>query len=89
MTWPTSDSYFCVILLLSASRTFWIITCFAAAKQVIIQKVREAERSKITQKYESLVGQVISGQVKRINRDVKIDTINSQNDIEGLKIWQI
>ena len=40
-----------------------------AAKQVIIQKVREAERSKITEKYESLVGQVISGQVKRINRD--------------------
>jgi len=40
-----------------------------AAKQVIIQKVREAERSKITQKYESLVGQVISGLVKRINRD--------------------
>ena len=40
-----------------------------AAKQVIIQKVREAERSKITTKYEGLVGQVISGQVKRINRD--------------------
>ncbi|MFL2708997.1 MAG: transcription termination factor NusA [Gammaproteobacteria bacterium] len=40
-----------------------------AAKQVIIQKVREAERSKITAKYESLVGQVVSGQVKRINRD--------------------
>ena len=40
-----------------------------AAKQVIIQKVREAERSKITAKYEGLVGQVISGQVKRINRD--------------------
>ena len=31
-----------------------------AAKQVIIQKVREAERCKITEKYESLVGQVIS-----------------------------
>ena len=40
-----------------------------AAKQVIIQKVREAERSKITKKYENLLGQVISGQVKRINRD--------------------
>ena len=40
-----------------------------AAKQVIIQKVREAERSKITAKYEGLVGQVISGLVKRINRD--------------------
>ena len=29
---------------------------------------------------------VLSGLVKRINRDVKIDTINSQSDIEGLKI---
>ena len=40
-----------------------------AAKQVIIQKVREAERSKITSKYEGLIGKVISGLVKRINRD--------------------
>jgi len=31
-------------------------------------------------------GKVLSGLVKRINRDVKIDTINSQSDIEGLKI---
>ncbi len=31
-------------------------------------------------------GKVLSGLVKRINRDVKIDTINSQIDIEGLKI---
>jgi len=30
-------------------------------------------------------GKVLSGLVKRINRDVKIDTINSQSDIEGLK----
>ena len=29
---------------------------------------------------------VLSGLVKRINRNVKIDTINSQRDIEGLKI---
>ena len=32
-------------------------------------------------------GKVLSGLVKRINKDVKIDTINSQSDIEGLKIW--
>ena len=30
-------------------------------------------------------GKVLSGLVKRINRNVKIDTINSQSDIEGLK----
>jgi hypothetical protein len=27
--------------------------------------------------------------VKRINKDVKIDNINNQGDIEGLKIWEI
>ena len=31
-------------------------------------------------------GKVLSGLVKRITRDVKIDTINSQSDIEGIKI---
>ncbi len=31
-------------------------------------------------------GRVLSGLVKRINRDVKIDTINSLNDINNLKI---
>jgi hypothetical protein len=27
--------------------------------------------------------------VKRISKEVKIDTINNQGDIEGLKIWAI
>ena len=31
-------------------------------------------------------GKVLSGLIKRINRDVKIDTINNQSDIENLKI---
>tara|TARA_X000001036_G_scaffold362115_1_gene345606 strand:- start:69 stop:995 length:927 start_codon:yes stop_codon:yes gene_type:complete len=31
-------------------------------------------------------GKVLSGLVKRINREVKIDTINNQQDIENLKI---
>ena len=31
-------------------------------------------------------GKVLSGLVKRINREVKINTINNQEDIEGLKI---
>jgi [acyl-carrier-protein] S-malonyltransferase len=31
-------------------------------------------------------GKVLSGLVKRINKEVKINTINNQEDIEGLKI---
>tara|TARA_Y100000816_G_scaffold246794_1_gene195265 strand:+ start:224 stop:382 length:159 start_codon:yes stop_codon:yes gene_type:complete len=31
-------------------------------------------------------GKVLSGLVKRINKDVKIDTINNQNDIEKINI---
>ena len=31
-------------------------------------------------------GKVLSGLIKRINRDVKINTINSREDIENLKI---
>jgi len=35
-------------------------------------------------------GKVLSGLVKRINKDVKINTINNQGDIEGLKtIWAL
>ena len=31
-------------------------------------------------------GKVLSGLIKRINRNVKIDTINNQDDIKNLKI---
>ena len=31
-------------------------------------------------------GKVLSGLVKRINRDIKINTINNENDIKELKI---
>jgi len=34
-------------------------------------------------------GKVLSGLVKRISKEVKIDTINNLRDIEGLKIWTI
>ena len=34
-------------------------------------------------------GKVLSGLVKRINRDVKINTINSMEDIKNLKTWKI
>ena len=31
-------------------------------------------------------GKILSGLVKRINRDVKINTINNQEDVQNLKI---
>lgn len=44
------------------------------AKQVIIQKVREAERRKMVENYEPRVGEILTGQVKRIDRgDVILD----------------
>lgn len=40
-----------------------------AAKQVIVQKVREAERKKIAEAYVSKVGELITGVVKKVSRD--------------------
>lgn len=39
------------------------------AKQVIVQKVREAERAKIVDEYKDQVGDLVSGIVKRANRE--------------------
>ncbi len=38
------------------------------AKQVIVQKVREAERKKVVDEYQQRVGEMLSGTVKRIER---------------------
>lgn len=38
------------------------------AKQVIVQKVREAERAKVVEAYEDTVGQLVTGVVKRLDR---------------------
>lgn len=44
------------------------------AKQVIIQKVREAERKKVVEVFSKRVGEIMTGQVKRIDRgDVILD----------------
>jgi len=39
------------------------------AKQVIVQKVREAERAKIAEQYSHHVGELVSGTVKKVTRD--------------------
>jgi len=39
------------------------------AKQVIVQKVREAERAQVVDQYQARVGQLVSGIVKRVDRN--------------------
>ena len=39
------------------------------AKQVIVQKVREAERAQVVEQYRDRVGQLVSGVVKRVDRN--------------------
>jgi N utilization substance protein A len=39
------------------------------AKQVIVQKVREAERSQVVDEYQARVGTLVSGLVKRVDRN--------------------
>lgn len=39
-----------------------------AAKQVIIQKVREAERTKVVEAYQDRIGELVTGVVKRIEK---------------------
>ena len=40
-----------------------------AAKQIIVQKVREADRARQYEEYKDKVGQIINGQVKRESRE--------------------
>ena len=50
-----------------------------AAKQVIMQKVREAEREQIVNLYQGKQGQMVSGVVKRLERgDVIVDLGNAE-----------
>ncbi len=39
------------------------------AKQVIVQKVREAERAQVVEEYQDRVGELVSGIVKRVDRN--------------------
>ena len=52
------------------------------AKQVIVQKVREAEREKVIKAFESRVGELINGSIKRVTRDLIIVDLGSH--AEGL-----
>lgn len=52
------------------------------AKQVIVQKVREAERAQMVDEYRDRVGELINGTVKKVTRDNII--VDLGNNAEGL-----
>lgn len=52
------------------------------AKQVIVQRVREAERAQIVDQYRSRVGELVAGSVKKVTRDNII--VDLGNNAEGL-----
>ena len=52
------------------------------AKQVIVQRVREAEREQIVDQYRNRVGELVAGTVKKVTRDNII--VDLGNNAEGL-----
>ncbi|MCB1646373.1 MAG: transcription termination/antitermination protein NusA, partial [Pseudomonadales bacterium] len=58
------------------------------AKQVIVQKVREAERAQVVEAYLSRVGELVNGQVKKVTRDaVIVDLGNNAEAILPRENW--
>ena len=52
------------------------------AKQVIVQKVREAERAQVVEAYRDRLGEIISGTVKKVTRDSVI--VDLGNNAEAM-----
>lgn len=58
------------------------------AKQVIVQKIREAERAQIVDAYRDRVGELINGQVKKVTREAVImDLGNNAEAILPREEW--
>lgn len=53
-----------------------------AAKQIIVQKVREAERAQVVEQYRDRVGELINGSAKKVTRDNII--VDLGNNAEGV-----
>ena len=54
------------------------------AKQVIVQKVREAERAMVVDQFRQYLGEIVTGVVKKVNRDsIALDLGNNAEAIIG------
>ncbi|MFL2698120.1 MAG: transcription termination factor NusA [Gammaproteobacteria bacterium] len=67
-----------------------------AAKQVIVQKVREAERAKIVNQYRPYLGEMVSGSVKKVTREFLIvdlgdgaEAVLSRNELIPGEVYRI
>ena len=56
------------------------------AKQVIVQKVREAERKKVVEQFQARIGELIIGTVKRVTREAI--TLDLGDNVEALLLRQ-
>lgn len=60
-----------------------------AAKQVIVQKVREAERAQVVEAYSDRIGDLVSGIVKRVERGNVILDLGGNAEAIIPREWQI
>jgi transcription termination/antitermination protein NusA len=59
-----------------------------AAKQRILQRVREGERQKIRDEYEHRVGELLSGEVQQVERGKLVVMINRSRDADAIIPWK-
>jgi len=59
-----------------------------AAKQRIIQRVREGERNKSRNEYASKVGELLSGEVQQVERGKMVIMLNKSRDAEAIIPWK-
>ena len=59
-----------------------------AAKQRILQRVREGERQKIRDEYEHRVGELLSGEVQQVERGKLVVLLNRARDADAIVPWK-
>lgn len=59
-----------------------------AAKQRIIQRVREGERNKIRDEYATKLGELLSGEVQQVERGKIVIMLNKSRDAEAIIPWK-
>ncbi|HEX2091399.1 MAG TPA: transcription termination factor NusA [Longimicrobiaceae bacterium] len=59
-----------------------------AAKQRILQRVREGERQKIRDEYEDRVGELLSGEVQQVERGKLVVLLNRSRDADAIIPWK-